>query len=195
LECRRCGAQIADESAFCSACGQSTREETTAPSDSTPPPAVRKAPLIAYAGFWLRAVAYVVDTCLLGFVAGIVILGPLMQRAGLSPENPWVFFTSVSRQVVAINLLMVMVSWVYWAMFESSAWQATPGKKILGLYVTDLQGKRITFARASGRYFGKIISSLLLMVGYLMAGFTPRKQALHDMIAECLVLKKTSTAS
>lgn len=62
----------------------------------------------------------------------------------------------------------------------------------LGLIVTDMQGRRVTFARASGRFFAKIITNLIpLWIGYIMAGFTEKKQALHDMIASCLVLKKT----
>jgi uncharacterized RDD family membrane protein YckC len=75
-------------------------------------------------------------------------------------------------------------------LMESSAKQATVGKMALGLVVTDLNGNRITFARATGRYFGKALSSLILHIGYLMAGFTPKKQALHDIIAECLVVKQ-----
>ena len=77
--------------------------------------------------------------------------------------------------------------WLYYALFESSSWQATPGKSLLGLYVTDLQGRPITFARATIRHFAKIISSLTFLVGYILAGFTEKKQALHDMIASCLV--------
>jgi uncharacterized RDD family membrane protein YckC len=73
---------------------------------------------------------------------------------------------------------------------ESSSWQATLGKKILGLRVTDLAGNRITFARASGRFFGKILSGMILGIGFLMAGFTARKQALHDILAGCLVLRQ-----
>jgi uncharacterized RDD family membrane protein YckC len=73
---------------------------------------------------------------------------------------------------------------------ESSTWQATLGKKILGLKVTDLAGNRISFARASGRFFGKILSGMILGIGFLMAGFTARKQALHDILAGCLVLRQ-----
>ncbi len=75
-------------------------------------------------------------------------------------------------------------------MFEASAWQATPGKRILRLYVTDLNGQRVTFARAAARNFAKIISSLTFLVGYLVAGFTEKKQALHDILAGCLVLRR-----
>ena len=73
---------------------------------------------------------------------------------------------------------------------ETSKFQGTLGKMALGLIVTDLSGQPITFGRATGRYFGKIISSLTLSIGYMMAGWTQQKQALHDMMAGCLVLRK-----
>jgi uncharacterized RDD family membrane protein YckC len=72
---------------------------------------------------------------------------------------------------------------------ESSSRQATVGKMTLGLKVTDLAGRRISFARASGRYFAKYVSSMTLLIGYIMAGFTERKQALHDIIAGTLVIR------
>ncbi len=74
-------------------------------------------------------------------------------------------------------------------LWKAPAWQGTVGKKILGLRVTDLNGNRVSFGRASGRFFGKIVSGFTLMIGYIMAGFTEKKQALHDMIAGCLVVK------
>jgi len=91
---------------------------------------------------------------------------------------------------VLVTAAVVMV-WLYYAGMESSVYQGTLGKMALGLMVTDLEGRRITFGRASGRYFAKIISGLIpLGIGYAMAGFTEKKQALHDMIASCLVLRK-----
>jgi uncharacterized RDD family membrane protein YckC len=96
----------------------------------------------------------------------------------------------MSRPLFAIRLLALMLGWIYYASMESSSWQATLGKKILGLKVTDLSGNRITFARASGRFFGKILSGMILGIGFLMAGFTARKQALHDILAGCLVLRQ-----
>jgi len=75
-------------------------------------------------------------------------------------------------------------------MFEASAWQATPGKRVLRLYVADVHGQRVTFARAAARNLAKIISSLTFLVGYLVAGFTERKQALHDILSGCLVLRR-----
>ena len=78
-------------------------------------------------------------------------------------------------------------NWIYEAVMESSSKQATLGKMALGLKVTDLEGRRISFARATGRHFAKLLSGMILLVGYIMAGFTERKQALHDMIAGTLV--------
>jgi uncharacterized RDD family membrane protein YckC len=99
--------------------------------------------------------------------------------------------------VLAINLAIVMAMWLFWAVMESSIWQGTPGKRMLRLYVTDLTGKRITFARACVRFFaGRGISfiplfgSFYYLIDCLMAGFTERKQAVHDVVAGCLVVRK-----
>jgi uncharacterized RDD family membrane protein YckC len=88
---------------------------------------------------------------------------------------------------LAIVPLLLAVNWLYEALLTSSSWQATVGKKILGLKVTDEVGNRISFGRASGRYFAKILSSMLLFIGYIMAAFTDRKRALHDMLAGTVV--------
>lgn len=200
MECRRCGAQVSDDAAYCSSCGQSTTEQTAGEQTDDPqdrplePQAVPRRPKAqpAYAGFWLRAVAFAIDNVVVYLAAALTFFGPLMQHAGLSTNDPWAFYKNPTRQVFAVELIMLMVQWLYWALLESSSWHATIGKRVLGLYVTDLEGKPISFGRASGRFFAKIISELTIGIGYLMAGFTPKKQALHDMIAECLVMKKTS---
>jgi uncharacterized RDD family membrane protein YckC len=149
-------------------------------------------PALAYAGFWLRFFAYIIDSMLLGAVIGIGIFLPLLGGTlrTFSADSPWELYTSMARPLVALRLLGLMASWIYFATLESSAWQATLGKKALGLKVTDLEGNRITFARASGRFFGKILSGMILFIGFLMAGFTVRKQALHDILAGCLVLRQ-----
>ncbi|HSZ54920.1 MAG TPA: RDD family protein [Tepidisphaeraceae bacterium] len=139
---------------------------------------------VAYAGFWLRFVAAIVDGILLAvicFVVGLVA-GFLYSMLGGTKEAFPIF-------QVFLQLLGLGIEWLYFALFESGPKQATPGKSMLGLRVTDLSGQRISFARASGRFFGKIISSLILMIGYVMAGFTERKQALHDIMAGTLVVK------
>jgi uncharacterized RDD family membrane protein YckC len=74
---------------------------------------------------------------------------------------------------------------------ESSKFGGTLGKMAVGIRVTDLNGNRISFARATGRYFGRIVTNLTLLIGYIMAGFTEKKQALHDVLASCLVIKKS----
>jgi len=84
-------------------------------------------------------------------------------------------------------VISVAGSWLYEALMESSSRQATLGKMIFGMKVTDLSGNRISFARATGRYFAKWLSGLTLLIGYIIAGFTERKQALHDMLAGTLV--------
>ena len=142
-----------------------------------------------YAGFWRRLAAWLLDFVILqiafiaiGLAIGVVV-GIFMAVRGQTEipnfkESPW------------INLLGVLVAWFYFAGFESSSYQATPGKMALGIQVTDLHGRRISFARATGRHFAKILSALLLLIGFLMIAFTREKQGLHDIIAGCLVLKK-----
>jgi len=92
--------------------------------------------------------------------------------------------------IVAMLLLIFIGSWLYHTVMESSRYQATLGKLALGSIVTDLNGQRISFARANGRFFGKWVSSAFLNIGYLMAGFTEKKQALHDILASTLVIQK-----
>ena len=88
------------------------------------------------------------------------------------------------------GLLGFVTSWLYYAVMESSSKQATLGKLACGLVVTDMQGQRIGFGKATGRYFGKIISGLILCIGFLMCIWTQKKQCLHDMMAGCLVIRK-----
>ena len=86
-------------------------------------------------------------------------------------------------------ILTVGMSWLYFALLESSARGATLGKMALSMRVTDLEGRRISFMRATGRYFAKYLSGMILAIGYIMAAFTAKKQALHDMLAGTLVAK------
>ena len=177
---------------FCGSCGQplaapSSAQQGAAPSAWARPTQAR----VAYAGFWLRLAAYAIDNILLGAVLGNILLRPLMGKPGGIPANdPWFMFTNTSPQVTALMLLFLMGNWVYFAVLESSPWRATLGKKALGLTVVDLAGNRISFPRASGRFFAKILSSMTFLIGFLMAGFTAKKQALHDMLAGCLVTRK-----
>jgi uncharacterized RDD family membrane protein YckC len=160
-------------------------------------PAVLPSP---YAGFWLRFLAYLIDSALVGIVFGIfallvvAIVGVGYFRTifeGLNGEDSTIPVAFISLILLA-SALSLAITWVYHAWMESSQYQGTLGKMALGLIVTDLQGRPLSFARASGRFFGKIITGMIPFgIGYIMAGFTEKKQALHDMIAGCLVLRKT----
>lgn len=128
-----------------------------------------------YAGFLRRAAAYFADSILL-------ILPSILIELALGRENGgW------------SSLLQVVMTWLYTAGLESGPMQATLGKRLLGIQVTDLAGNRISFARASGRFFGIFLSTIILGIGLLMAAFTKRKQALHDMMASCLVVRAGAT--
>jgi len=155
---------------------------------------------LAYAGFWLRFVAYIIDGVVSG-LAFLILLIPLFVLTGagaaLSKIGSGEDIDNAVAAVLSIGFLfgffgiIFLVSWLYYALSESSSWQATLGKKMLNLKVTDMTGQPISFGRASGRFFAKIITNMIpLMIGFIIAGFTEKKQAIHDMIASCLVLRK-----
>jgi uncharacterized RDD family membrane protein YckC len=79
--------------------------------------------------------------------------------------------------------------WLYFGLMTSSSKQATLGKMAMGLIVTDVRGERISFARASVRFFASLLSAMTT-VGYLIQPFTDKRQALHDVIAETLVVRQ-----
>ncbi|TAN08736.1 MAG: hypothetical protein EPN38_02110 [Rhodanobacteraceae bacterium] len=146
-----------------------------------------------HAGFWLRVAAYLVD----GLILAAALALAYFALDGTAESWPWVprLGWPLLGARPSLWLLMVLVPWVYYAAFEASALQATPGKLVLGLCVVDDYGQRVGFARASGRFFGKIVSGLVLDAGYLVAAWTPRKQALHDLMAGCCVVRRTGLAA
>jgi uncharacterized RDD family membrane protein YckC len=190
LTCPRCGQALTDEARVCASCGEPVSDPTPGSEPSfaaTARPAVRHS--VAYAGFWIRAAAYILDSLLIALVALLVVFVPLVERGAIPMDVSWNWFATINRQTTAIRLLIFMISWIYFASFESSRWQATPGKRLFRLLVTDLKGHRITFTRASGRYLGKLIFGVILTVGFLFAAFMPKKQAVHDLLASTLVLR------
>ncbi|HET6841653.1 MAG TPA: RDD family protein [Candidatus Angelobacter sp.] len=138
------------------------------PAAYTPPAGhVPAAPAIfPYAGFWIRVGASLLDT--------LILMLPVVMLA-------WVPLLGIPSIIVGI--------WLYFALQESSQHQATIGKRAMKIYVTDIQGQRISFGQATGRYFSKILSDILC-IGYLMVAFTDKKQGLHDMIASTLVQRR-----
>lgn len=167
---------------------------------------------IKYAGFWQRFGAYLLDYAILGFIRLILFVpvwffflyGYFSEIDYSNQHN----FTSVVSQhssdfyfsesifafiiffIILFSVINIIGEWLYFALMESSTKQGTLGKIIIGIKVTDINGNRISFGRASGRFFGKYLSGLILCIGYIMAAFTEKKQALHDILANCLVVDK-----
>lgn len=96
-----------------------------------------------------------------------------------------------SQRSAKFQVTFWLIFWLYFAWMESSVWQATCGKRLLGLRVTNLNGARVSFHRAAGRNLGRVLSGIL-GIGYLVMFFTKRKQTLHDLMASCMVLRTVS---
>jgi len=143
-----------------------------------------------YAGFWIRVVAYIIDAFILSTT--MILVGTIWSLGSDGDTIDIITTVAQSGMVVFISFFL---NWFYYAILESSEYQATLGKKLLGLQVTDEFGRRMSFGRATGRYFSKFISGLILGIGYVMAAFTDRKQALHDKLASTLVIYASGTVS
>jgi len=171
--CPQCGTANPEGARFCSKCGaglQATAPPvliTPAPSQQNVPPSA-PAIKVQYAGFWRRFGAIIIDGLILS-----VVLVPLRITS---------VFTPFGIPLVFSYVLSPVIGWLYFALMESSKFQGTLGKMALGIIVTDMEGRRVSF--------GKIISAIILCVGFLMIAFTEKKQGLHDMLANCLVITK-----
>jgi uncharacterized RDD family membrane protein YckC len=148
---------------------------------------------LVYAGFWLRFVAYFIDGLILVLilsVPAIILISMLVELNGGHSDSG---FKPEAIGAIVADLFFYLVgpfaAWLYFAIMESGSKQATYGKRIMGLCVTDMAGQRIGFGRATARFFGKIVSAIPFDLGFVMAGFTDRKQALHDMMAGTLVVR------
>jgi uncharacterized RDD family membrane protein YckC len=131
---------------------------------------------IEYGGFWIKTAAYILDL--------------------MFASVPWIFIgIFLSKEALDTNLaniLLLIYWWLYNAIMESSSWQATFGKKVVNLYVVDQNMKRISFARATGRFFSHFFSLISCGIGYLMSAWTYKKQAMHDMICGTYIVEKYS---
>jgi uncharacterized RDD family membrane protein YckC len=216
--CAKCGANVEAGRPFCSACGQpvtgySVGAQSGATPDAqatsyAPTPVAQAFPIpapvsnVGYAGFWLRLVASIIDGFILGIPLApiflVIFLGKMRNLQDLqNVHDPAVIMSMVGPLIFMVLIISAIASWLYWALCESSSWQATLGKKVLGLTVTDLEGRRISFGRASGRFWAgrglgsfPYLGGMYFTVDCICAGFTARKQAIHDMIASTLVLRK-----
>ena len=150
---------------------------------------------VVYAGFWKRLAAVVIDSFVVGIIGGIVqmlLMGMFFGvGVGLGGDPASLFASGGSIALLALVYLIPLgLQAVYFAMFHAGGSQATLGKMAVGIKVTDDDGRRISFARGIGRYFATIPSALILFIGYVMAAFTDRKRALHDMLAGTLVVDR-----
>jgi uncharacterized RDD family membrane protein YckC len=213
--CSKCGTNLAAGAAFCGTCGTPTGTpaaaiarpgvSSTYAGGSTLAAYADPAGLVvsrgfSYAGFWLRVVAALIDSGIMCVALGVLLI-PLFFLSGTAAmieaivehhgqPDPGVIISLVSM-ILVLASVSVLAQWLYHAYLESGERQGTWGKQLMGIYVTDLLGNPITFGRASGRFFAKMVTGMLpIGIGYIMAGFTERKQALHDMIASCLVLRR-----
>lgn len=169
-QCPKCGAMLSAGYRLCPQCG--TRLNAPAPTSPLPPVGLqsRNPPTAAsgflLAGFWRRVAAFLID---------LLLLVPL----------------SLLVQMEMLPILGGVITWwLYFSLFESSPWQATLGKRLVGLKVTDVNGVHLRFGRATARFFAKPLSGAILGIGFLLAAFTPNKQTLHDLIAGTLVLQR-----
>jgi uncharacterized RDD family membrane protein YckC len=198
--CPKCGKETDASGKFCQWCGADIESVAArapiaaAEEDDGPEVGI-------YAGLGRRFVAFIVDFILV-ILLGLVTVSGFGLFRGL--QNLYFYavqhipadqLTSegttgalIGSIVAAYGILLVIVPWLYFAGFESSRSQATPGKVLMSLVVTDMQGQKPTFARTTLRFFGKFLSTLIVFIGFLMIGFTKKHQGLHDRIAGCLVL-------
>ncbi|WEJ62069.1 RDD family protein [Thiomicrorhabdus lithotrophica] len=147
---------------------------------------------ISYGGFWKRLAAYILDWIILTIISIIILVvfsasfGTLLNAETFEEGNE----AALLGLTLGADLLTFAIAWLYYAGMESSSKQATFGKLALGMKVTRLNGEPISFLRASARFFSKILSVLLLFIGFIMIAFTEKKQGLHDMIAGVVIVNK-----
>jgi uncharacterized RDD family membrane protein YckC len=193
---------------YCSECGRPTPPDELARfGDTLVCPACKNiyaqrlregaAPRVAagsyqYAGFWIRVVASLIDSIILGVVNSILQFTLLRPMLGVGElENNPAALMAAAGAVGMMGLLGMVLGCAYESVFVSQM-GATPGKMALGMKVVRPDGSRVDLGRAIGRYFAKLLSALILLIGYIMVGFDSEKRGLHDMICDTRVVRKTN---
>lgn len=139
---------------------------------------------MGYANFFKRLGAFIIDSLIISVPLFLVLSAAEGTASGGGRGARNIFF-----------LLYLLVGWLYYAVQESSEKQATIGKRLLSMKVTDFNGNRLTFGNATGRFFGKLVSGMIYGIGFLMAAFTKQRQALHDKMANTYVVTAATDAS
>lgn len=190
LHCPNCGEKLSKEVKFCPNCGTKVQDDDEGKGEETPKVVDDNSKDIDnefnYAGFWKRLAAFIIDAVVL-ILMGTLILGTIMV---VLVSAGYAFESESMEWKTFVQVVSIAVAWVYYAGMESSSKQATLGKILLGIIVTDQKGKSPSFLKVSIRHFAKFISSFIFCIGYLMIAFTRKKQGLHDIIAGCLVINK-----
>ena len=165
--------------------------------DAPPPPVWPNRPPVIVTdvsppgGFWIRFVAYMIDGLVLTVAAGAIVGLFVLLVIGSADANEDETSPAIAFGIVLMILALLLIGWLYEALMTSSRRGATLGKQALGLRIIRADGARLTFGRATARYFLKYIITPLvpLFIGYLMAAFTNRKRALHDVLADTIVIR------
>ncbi len=178
MYCAKCGMLVANDAKYCSRCGNPVAAAGEAGLESGP---------VRHAGFWKRLVAHLIDELILD-IFGLVMILFIGGMFGMSLS-----FIGANEEIIGLGVIVLVLffgvvpHWLYYTLLESSSRRGTLGKMLLGIEVTDFYGRQISFLRSNVRYWCKYISGAILFAGYILAGFTENKQALHDFIASTLV--------
>jgi uncharacterized RDD family membrane protein YckC len=147
------------------------------------------------AGFWIRVVAYMIDGIILTAAACVVVGIPILigGLSGDSSGDDDEYSSAIIGAVVIGVLIMIAIGWLYEALLTSSPRGATLGKQAVGLRIVRADGARLSFGRATGRHFLKAMVTPMVPfgIGYILAAFTSGKRAVHDFMADTLVIKST----
>ena len=206
--CIRCGSHLPEGAAFCSSCGAPVPTGMEVSGAAAAPPEVGYGPgavVLAepfasgtapvYGGFWRRLWSHLIDRFILGVVlmpVSFLVFVPMLANQSIDwtdTDLPAEALAGLLGGILTLAFLALLASWLYFALMQSSSRQATLGQLALGLRVTDLEGRRISFGRASGRQFATVLTGLTFGIGYLTVLFKTRKQTLHDLVAGTLVVR------
>lgn len=158
---------------------------------------------MTYAGFWKRFAAFLVDMTIVWFFAGLIWNIPLYVAFishgidSTNPEELGLFIDSFYDDnalllIISFLIVPIIIGVFYYAIFESSRRQATPGKILLKLKVTDQYGQRISFGRAAGRFIIKyVLGFFTFQFIHVAVAMTRKKQGLHDLMVDTLVINNT----
>ena len=212
--CEKCGNNVSENTNFCNSCGSNLKniKDSSLMSnkntvvDEADSQSYQETKIVekkessnqkldpsspTYAGFWERFAACLLDG-LLHFILSLILCSPFIFAILIASPHLDEDVLSLLFQII-YYCITIPLGFLYFTIFESSSYQGTPGKMVLGIKVVNLNKGPVSFGQASGRYFGKIISYMICYIGFIMAAFTDKKQGLHDMMAGTLIIKNNQS--